>query len=246
MNALGQETRLNAGSVFMGEMGTVKQQWIRPKSSAQSYQKASQNAVQDFLKGNRVIETISAGQFKMNHYHALLKAIFHQVYFSSTSFAMAGAMASNTSVHVRTYLLHHAEEEMNHWMWILEDLQATGYNGPDPRSDHPNWASQAYLSYGVYLSIFNPIGRLAMAQVLEGISGTFGTTYGMKGLQSLGISKEQAKFFLLHGELDQGHSHDIDEVLNLESLSAEQWAELEHVARTTSQLYKNIYNFAME
>lgn len=222
------------------------EKWVRPKSSSESYKKTQEQAVQDFLKGNQLIDLLEQGDFSLVHYHGLLRSIFHQVYFSSTSFAMAGAMSSTSSPAVRTYLLHHAEEEMNHWQWILEDLQSTGFKGTDPRSEHPTWAAQAYLSYGVYLSLFNPVGRLAMAQVLEGISGAFGTAYGMKALQSLKIKKEQAKFFLMHGELDQGHSHDIDEVLKKENLTPEQWSELEHVARTTARLYKNIYNDSVE
>lgn len=159
---------------------------------------------------------------------------------------MAGAMSSLTSPAVRTYLMHHAEEEMMHWQWIIDDLNSTGFKGPDPRTQHPNWSAQAYLSYGVYLALFNPVGRLAMAQVLEGISGGFGTTYGMKALQSLKITKDQAKFFLVHGELDQGHSAEIDDVLKNENLSPEQWADMEHVARTTSRLYRNIYNESID
>lgn len=230
----------------MGHDITLSEKWNRPKSSLQGYQKVQSEAVQDFLKGNKIIELLETNSFSAKHYHCLLTSIFHQVYFSSTSFAIAGAMASNTSVNVRTYLMHHAEEEMNHWQWIIEDLQSTGFQGADPRSEHPTWAAQGYLSYGVYLSMFNPIGRLAMAQVLEGISGSFGTSYGMKALQSLKIKKEQAKFFLMHGELDQGHAQDIDEVLKNENLTPEQWSELEHVARTTAQLYKNIYNHSVE
>lgn len=226
--------------------GLIQEKWQRPKSSFDSFLKVQSEAVTSFLKDNRVIEKIESNAFTLDHYHSLLRSVFHQVYFSSTSFGMAGAMSSLISPPSRTYLLHHAEEEMSHWTWILQDLQATGYKGADPRSEHPNWAAQSYLSYGVYLALFNPLGRLAMAQVLEGISGTFGTSYGMKALMQLKLKKEQAQFFLVHGELDQGHAADINDVLKKEDLTPEQWADMEHIARVTSQLYKNIYNFSME
>lgn len=222
-----------------------KQSWNRPEGSFDQYLSSQKEALGHFLHGNLVIKAIENKEFSLRHYHSLLKAIFHQVYFSSTSFALAGAMSSLNSVQARSYLLHHAEEEMNHWTWILEDLQSTGYKGRDPREEHANWAAQAYLSYGVHLSIFNPIGRLAMAQVLEGISGDFGLKYGFVALQTLNLKKEQAKFFLVHGELDQGHSQEVAEVLAQENLSPKAWGELIHVAKTTSHLYKNIYNYAM-
>lgn len=222
-----------------------KQTWNRPEANLNQYLSSQKEALNSFLQGNLVIKAIEGKEFSIRHYHSLLKAIFHQVYFSSTSFALAGAMSSLSSVQARSYLLHHAEEEMNHWTWILEDLQSTGYKGKDPREEHANWAAQAYLSYGVYLSFFNPIGRLAMAQVLEGISGDFGLKYGGVALQSLKLKKEQAKFFLVHGELDQGHSHEVAEVLAQENLSPKAWGEMVHIAKTTSHLYKNIYNYAM-
>jgi hypothetical protein len=224
----------------------ITAKWDRPKSNLANYQKTQEEAVRDFAKDNQIFALLDSGKFKMHHYHALLRAIFHQVYFSSTSFAISGAMSAHSSPAARRYLLHHAEEEMDHWQWILEDLHSTGYKGVDPRQEHPSWAAQAYLSYGVYLSFFKPIGRLAMAQVLEGISGTYGLSHGGKIIQLLKIPKEHAKFFLLHGELDQGHSQDIGSLLQVEALSPEDWSEMEHIARTTSTLYKKIYDLSAE
>lgn len=220
------------------------EEWVRPKSSFKEYVITVNRCIDSFTKENSVITLVEKNEFSLLNYHSLLRSIFHQVYFSSASFGIAGAMASNVSLPVRNYLLHHAEEEMHHWTWILEDLKNTGYRGPDPRSEHPNWAAQAYLAYGVYLSVFNPLGRMAMAHVLEGISGKFGGEYGIKVLQQLRLPKEHAKFFILHGELDQGHSADIAGMFESLNLTPQQWSEMEHVARTTSKMYKNIYNFS--
>jgi hypothetical protein len=216
----------------------------RPKSSSSEYLSGVSTSVENFLIGNKVIDLIEKNEFTIHNYHSLLKNIFHQVYFSSTSFAIAGSMASNISTNVRDYLFHHAEEEKEHWKWILEDLEATGYKGTDPRNDFTSWASYGYLSFGVYLGFFNPIGRLAMANVLEGISGKFGLKYGKKVLDILGLKKEQAKFFLLHGELDQGHSHDIEDIILAEKITDHQWAEMKNICLATSELYKNIYNLS--
>jgi hypothetical protein len=223
-----------------------KEKIARPKSSFESYKATVNESIRQFVQDNKLFTAVENGKFTLKNYHNLLKAIFHQVYFSSTSFGLAGSMLSNVSIPARSYLFHHAEEEKDHWMWILEDLQSTGYKGADPRSTFPNWASQAYLSYGIYLSLFNPLGRLAMANVLEGVSGSFGGNYGAKVVKMLGLTKENAKFFLVHGELDQGHTEDVMSVLAEENLTGEQWAEMEQIARVTSQLYKNIYNFAIE
>lgn len=216
----------------------------RPQSSREEYINTVEQAISDFSKENRVFEKIQTKSFLISDYHRLLTSIFHQVFYSSTSFAIAGGMLTQTNLRARDYLFHHAEEEKDHWIWILQDLESTGYKGEDPRAGFPNHAAQAYLSYGVYLSVMNPLGRLAMANVLEGISARYGLNTGKSVMGNLGITKEQAKFFILHGELDQGHSQDIVDVLSSsEGIRPEEWSELSHIARTTSQLYKNIYNF---
>lgn len=227
---------------------STSQEWTspppRPQSSFQSYQKTVESSIEAFVSENLLVELLEKKQARLEHYHRLLIGIFHQVYYSSTSFALAGAMCTRLDIRARQYLLHHAEEEQDHWQWILNDLKNTGYTGPDPRGTFPNWAAQSYLSYGIYLASFQPLGRLAMAHTLEGISGKFGLKLGAQMLGLLGLKKEQAQFFLAHGELDQGHTQDIVDLLEQLRLTPEECAEFEHITQTTSQLYKNIYNHA--
>lgn len=226
------------------EYSEYKTNFPRPQSSPEGYMAAVEGAIADFSKDNQVFTKISQKNFTITDYHRLLTSIFHQVFYSSTSFAIAGGMLAQSNLIARDYLFHHAEEEKDHWIWILQDLESTGYKGEDPRCGFPNPAAQAYLSYGVFLSMMKPLGRLAMANVLEGISARYGLSTGKNVVGTLGITKEQAKFFILHGELDQGHSQDIVEVLKAsQNVSAEDWAELSHIARTTAVLYRNIYNF---
>ncbi len=155
-----------------------KTNFTRPRSSRDGYLAAVEQAILGFSVGNRVFEKIQTKTFQMSDYHQLLTSIFHQVFFSSTSFAIAGGMLNSANLKARDYLLHHAEEEKDHWIWILQDLESTNYQGQDPRAGFPNPAAQAYLAYGVFLAITNPLGRLAMANVLEGISARYGLSTG--------------------------------------------------------------------
>jgi hypothetical protein len=215
------------------------------RSSYEKFRAAAEGAVLTFKRGNKLIKKVESEPLSISDYHNLLLGIFHQVFFSSSSLSLAASLCGSRFMLARSYLIHHAEEEKDHWMWILEDLHATQYKGPDPRSLKPGWASQAYLSYGMFLGFHFPIGRLAMAAVLEGISGKLGADFAKKAAVKLGLVPDQLKFFLAHGDLDQGHSEDIFNVLKQLSLSAEEWAEMEHVALVTCELYKNIYNNAV-
>jgi hypothetical protein len=199
-------------------------------------------AISSFIIDNKVIQSIETGKFDVKMYHKLLISIFHQVYNSSGSFALAGSMCNTSQIVERQYLFHHAEEEMTHWQWILNDLKSTGYAGPDPRDLLPAPNTTAYLSYAYYLALKFPVGRLAMALVLEGISGSFGLKYGARVLMNLKLRPDQAQFFMAHGELDQGHEADIIKILSKSNLSPSDLAQLSHVATTTAELYKRIYN----
>ena len=213
-------------------------------STFSEFENTAKQAISGFVIDNKIIAAIESGKFDLQMYHHLLSGIFHQVFNSSGSFALAGSMCNTSQIVEREYLFHHAEEEMTHWQWIISDLNETGYVGTDPRDTLPSASTTAYLSYAYYLALKFPIGRLAMALVLEGISGTFGLKYGAQVMKTLKLKPDQAQFFLAHGELDQGHEVDILKVLSRSNLNSQELAQLSHVATTTAELYKRIYNDA--
>ncbi len=183
-------------------------------------------------------------ELKIHHLHALLNTIFHQVYMSSTSFALGGVCTDNRHHQVREYFYSHAEEEQDHWKWIIQNLRDTGYKGPDPREVFPPQVTMSYLSFATYLALKQPICRLAMGYILEGVSGALGEKYGMMAVEQLGLQTSQMTFFIQHGQLDKGHSEDILEVLQNASLTPYEWAWCVYAAECTQQFYKAMYNHA--
>ncbi len=89
----------------------------------------------------------------------------------------------------------------------------TGYKGKDPREVFPPQVTQAYISFAMFLALKQPIGRLAMAYILEGVSGALGEKYGLMAVKQLNVQPEQMTFFIKHGQLDKGHSKDLLDVL---------------------------------
>ena len=150
---------------------------IKPKTMS-DFSNSLERAISRFEDANQIIVGIKNKNLKMSHYHSLLMTLFYQVWIGPGTFAMAGAMMDEGKSVARDYLIHHAEEEKLHWTWIISDLRLTGYLGADPREDHPPVETQAYLSYATFLALRFPLGRLAMAAVLEGISARFGEKYG--------------------------------------------------------------------
>ncbi len=224
----------------------AKEQLEFPSATYEDFELLADQAIDDFLVGNILLVKLEDGTLAIEEYHDLLLTLFHQVYMSSSSFALAGTMVDSRWFHVREYLMEHAEEEKEHWAWIVSDLRATGYRGADPRQNFPSLAAQSYVGYAMYLGSKFPVGRLAMGYILEGLSGRFGVQYGLKAANLLKLERHQVEFFVKHGELDAGHSDDILEVLRATELTPYEWAHCCHVARTTVALYKAMYNEAVK
>jgi hypothetical protein len=215
-----------------------------PQSNFEKFKEKADASFKSFVDQNQIIKIVNEGETTIPMFHSLLNTLFHQVYMSSSSFALAGAMVDSRYTRIREYLFHHAEEEQDHWKWIIQNLRDTGYTGPDPREVFPTVPTQAYISFAMYLAHKQPTARLAMAYMLEGLSGELGQHYGHKTAQQLKLTKEQMSFFIVHGELDQGHSHDILDVLKDSPITPYEWAWCEYAAETTAQLYVNMYNHA--
>jgi GNAT superfamily N-acetyltransferase len=214
-----------------------------PRGSQREFLQAVNAAVAGF-PDNPLCRKLDRGDFRTADYHAFLNMIFHQTYHAPSTFALAGANCDSRHDTIRDYLIEHAEEERNHWQWVLEDLANTGYRGPDPRSTFPHPACQAYVSFNTYLAVKQPVARLGTAAVLEGIGARYGKNYAEKLCSSLGLTPSQVKFVYGHGDTDVGHTADILRVLTEADLTGYDWAWLSYAARMAGDLYKQMYHGA--
>jgi heme oxygenase len=182
----------------------------------------------------------------MRDYHAVLCTLFHQVSSGSGSFALAASQLDLHYWDAKDYLLHHAEEEKTHWQWILNDLRETGFAAPTPDQELPSAACEAYIAYNYYVAQRRPLGRLAIAAVLEGIGATYSKAYAMKVTRLLNLRPAQLQFFLGHGDTDVGHVKDIFDVLRRTPLSEKEWDVMTHTANTGFVLYQAMYEEAAQ
>lgn len=190
----------------------------------------------------RLLQRVVSGQIQMRHYHAILCTLFHQTQAGPYTFARAAVNCSWKFEAAKEYLLRHAEEERTHWRWVLADLQATGFNGPNPRSQMPHHTTQAFIGLNYYFAEEVPIARLATAAVLEGIGAACGATHGRKLLESLGLRAAQASFFLSHAETDKVHTVELREAITESDLSESDWRWMTHAAETAGRLYRGMYD----
>jgi len=191
---------------------------------------------------NRFVKLADDGKLGLRHYHLLLTTLFHQTYAAPYTFSRAAVKCHWRHEAAKEYLLQHAEEERTHWRWVLNDLAATGYTGPNPRSQPPHPSCQAFLGLLYYIAEEAPVARLAVAAVLEGIGARHGGTYGRKLLEALQLKPTQASFFLSHGQTDKTHTVELRQVIAKCTLTAEEWGWMNHAASMAGVFYRAMYD----
>jgi len=184
-----------------------------------------------------LLQKMLANALTLDDYQGALFRIFHQVYSSSGTFSLAAARCPARHGVAREYLMHHAEEEKTHWTWILNDLDGTGYAGPDPRKVLPPAETLAYVAFNHYIATHQPIARLGIAAMLETLGASFGKRAATSLLGQLGLTPAQCSFFFGHGDTDIGHTEEIFEVLQKSDLTPEDWGWICRSAETASKLY---------
>jgi hypothetical protein len=194
------------------------------------------------FRGVRLVKRIEEESVTLTHYHAILITLFHQTYSAPFTFAQSAVNCSWKHEAAKDYLLHHAEEERTHWRWVLDDLAATGYSGPDIRRLPPHATCQAFIGLHYYFSKERPIARLGAAAVLEGIGATHGGTYGQQLIQQLSLRPHQASFFLSHAETDKTHIVELRKAIAACELDDDDWLWMEHAARTCGHYYRAMYD----
>jgi len=188
-----------------------------------------------------LLKRLDAGTFSLSDYQRILLRLFHQVCESANTFSLAATFVEPARFEVKSYLMRHAEEEKLHWQWILSDLRNTGYSGVDPLISLPYPEVAAYIGYNYYVALKCPIGRLAIAAMLESIGANFGARYSAKLITVLGLNKDQVVFFQGHGDTDVGHTREIVDVLQNAQLSSEEWNTMAGIAETAGALYRLMY-----
>lgn len=209
-------------------------------SSHQAFRSQISREIEQFSELS-IISRARSGLVDLKDYHNVLSILFHQVQNSSSSFALAGALCPPSQWKIKSYLLHHAEEEKDHWQWILDDLKSTNFRGPSPLEASPHWTAAAYIAYNYFVAARWPIGRLGIAVMLETLGARLGEELAASLCRHLKLSPDQATFFMSHGVTDKAHEVDLHQILAESALSSEDWAQLIYHASVAGNLYRQMF-----
>ena len=201
----------------------------------------SRQSIADF-RANKVFGALECGHWTVENYHDLLLTLFYQVYQGTMSFAGAASNCPPRLAALREYLVHHANEEMMHYTWILDDLRSSGYQGPDPRSMLPPPATLAYVAFNQSNAQHWPGTRLASSIVLEGIGQEYGAWFGQRALAATGLPRDCFSFFFSHGETDKEHTVELWDILGQIDLTPDEWRWMKHASFVAGTFYRGMWD----
>jgi pyrroloquinoline quinone (PQQ) biosynthesis protein C len=184
-----------------------------------------------------------AGRLDPAFYIAYLSNVYHYAQHSATVIGMAGARAVVRNPELARYLLHHADEELGHEQWALDDLGALGVSADAVRASRPVPACTAMIGYEYYIANHaNPVGLFGWLYTLEAMGDDLGARIAQAISPHLKVSAGPGlKFLAGHGEADHEHTADLTQMISTHITDPADVADVNHVADVVGELYVSMF-----
>lgn len=159
--------------------------------------------------------------------------------------AEAARRPDEASQRVADYLTRHIEEEKGHWDWLLDDLEALGFDRAVQAGRRPSVYATAILGCGyVWALDHHPACYLGHLLVFEG------NPYPVPFLEAViartGLPKTAFSFFLDHARLDPTHAADLRNLLDSLAFDGETEAQITLCALHTQALTHDLLQRVLE
>ena len=212
------------------------------------FQKLAEQTQQErqYLLSAKVIQDALAGNVSLDLYVAFLQQAYHHVKHTVPLLMACGARVEESKEWLRNAVAEYIEEELGHQEWILNDINACGYDKEKVRHSQPSFATEMMVSYA-YDSIarVSPLSFFGMVHVLEGTSIALADNAAAQVREQLGLPKKAFTYLTSHGALDQEHVKFFEGLMNRITDEREQ-AIIIHAAKRFYRLYGDIFHTLSE
>ncbi|HDZ16240.1 MAG TPA: iron-containing redox enzyme family protein, partial [Methylophaga aminisulfidivorans] len=131
--------------------------------------------------------------------------------------------------------------ELGHQEWILNDIEACGYDKEIVRQSQPNWHTEMMVSYAYdMVNRINPVGFFGMVHVLEGTSITTADRAADAIQAACNLPNKSFSYLRSHGALDQDHVKFFEGLMNQITNTEEQQLII-NSAKRFYMLYGNVF-----
>jgi pyrroloquinoline quinone (PQQ) biosynthesis protein C len=188
-----------------------------------------------------IIQRALSAQITLSEYAAFLGQAYHHVRHTVPLLMATGARLPERYSWLLSPVAEYIEEEIGHEEWVLNDLQACGFDKEQVRQSRPSIPTELMVSYAYdMIDRVNPLGFFGMVYVLEGTSISIAQSAADSIRQSLALPKQAFSYLYSHGALDLEHFEFFKALMNRIVDPADQ-AQIVHAATVFYGLYGNIF-----
>jgi len=181
------------------------------------------------------------GDVTVDDYVAFLMQAFHHVRHTVPLMMSVGARLPADKEWLREAVAEYIEEELGHQEWILNDIQACGYDKEYVRESKPAMETELMVAYAYdMVNRVNPMGFFGMVHVLEGTSITMADKVANTVRDNLNLPKNAFSYLYSHGSLDQDHVVFFENLMN-RITDEEDQQQIIHACKVFYSLYGNIF-----
>ena len=194
-----------------------------------------------YLMSAPIISNCLEGNITLNDYVAFLQQAYHHVKHTTPLLMATGARLPESKEWLRDAVAEYIEEELGHQEWILNDIEACGFDKEKARCSTPNLSTELMVSYAYdTVNRINPLGFFGMVNVLEGTSIKIADLAAGKIQEVLGLPASAFSYLRSHGALDQAHIKFYESLMNKIEDPDEQ-SQIIHASKAFYYLYGNIF-----
>ena len=207
------------------------------------YTKLQEATEQDrkFLLSSPIIGRCMSGDIVLEEYVEFLSQAYHHVKHTVPLLMAVGARLPEEKEWLREAVAEYIEEELGHQEWILNDIEACGFDKEAVRASRPSAATELMVAYAYdTIQRVNPVGFFGMVLVLEGTSVTTADLAADAIKQALKLPPRAFSYLRSHGALDQDHIQFYEKLMNKISGEEDQ-EQIIHSARMFYRLYADIF-----
>lgn len=195
----------------------------------------------NYLLSAPIIEDVYNGAFSLHSYLAFLHQAYHHVRHTAPLLSRALQGLRPEQSWVADALREYIREEAGHEHWILDDIEACGFDRRYWAVQPPSYETEMMVAYLYdYVTRINPMGVFGMVLVLEGTSSSLAPAVAEIVQKALSLPDAAMTYLTTHGELDQEHIAHFETVMNRVGDRDDQQA-IVHVANCVYRLYGDVY-----
>jgi long-chain acyl-CoA synthetase len=193
-----------------------------------------------YLLSSPLMAEAVAGKVSLPMYVAYLCQAYHHVKHTLPLLMATGSRLPESQEWLRDAVAEYIAEEHGHQEWILNDIEACGYDRAAARDSQPTLATELMVAYAYdTIQRVSPVAFFGMVHVLEGTSIVAADNVAAGVQAALGLPDSAFSYLRSHGALDQEHVKFFRDLMNRID-DPEHQRVIVHAARVFYRLFGDV------